>query len=608
MMKLCPIARSLTIVVASLQVCGALSCEPAAAGSEGVRLPLTQKGKPVCNVITIDGKGPELLLRRAAEAIGQTVQHWSGAALNLAALDEDTGKLPEGPAIVLATLERLRKVSPEVENENAAVMRTAFMDDQGFACVPVVKQGVARIYVVSRTPRGVYNGAVYLRDFCIDGTEQDLYLQTTTTTRSPQLRGRAIYALTIWGNEQLYTAADWGKIFDSFARDGIDHVYFWVSGHFPSKKFPQSYRVADDQFDSTKESRIATLEDQRRIIRYGQNLGMKVYLGGALGGWVGTRFLTNGQPGTMKKTPKGAYEGKYSLCPSHPVSRRALIEYYEEMFDALPEADGLYIESADEWGGCDCEMCRKPVDAYGSRQFGQAQLSLLQQIAHTVWQRHPHARFAYTIGYSEHKSDPAYYRVVREMSDPRFEWMEARDSWEFPGPGGKTLPACYFSSRILRWRQYYNQSLEDLIHDTNRAAKGGFYGLINAFEPGAGSGSFYKNIPFPTGLLPYVLTGFVFREITWEPILTLEDMHKLVQTRFFGKEASDQQGNDFWRLQDLIRVFAAGKPTAENLQSLAEIEQRINQARATASPKTHESLDLMTRAINDIRKFSGVKS
>ncbi len=30
-----------------------------------------------------------------------------------------------------------------------------------------------------------------------------------------------------------------------------------------------------------------------------------------------------------------------------PVSRKALIEYYTEIFNALPEAEGLFIESAD---------------------------------------------------------------------------------------------------------------------------------------------------------------------------------------------------------------------------------------------------------------------
>ena len=78
----------------------------------------------------------------------------------------------------------------------------------------------------------------------------------------------------------------------------------------------------------------------------------------------------------MKTAPKDApYPEPSSLCPSHPASRQALIEYYNEIFDALPEADGLFIESADEWGNCYCPTCDKKIDDLGSRQFGQSGLS-----------------------------------------------------------------------------------------------------------------------------------------------------------------------------------------------------------------------------------------
>jgi hypothetical protein len=56
-----------------------------------------------------------------------------------------------------------------------------------------------------------------------------------------------------------------------------------------------------------------------------------------------------------------------------------------------------------------------------------------------------------------------------------------------------------------------------------------------------------------------------------------------------------------------MRIFAAGKSTAEHIQLLAGIERRVHQARVTGSPKTIESLDLMSRAINDIRKISSAK-
>jgi len=203
----------------------------------------------------------------------------------------------------------------------------------------------------------------------------------------------------------------------------MDRVYFWLSGHFPSRKFPQTYKVVDGKYDTTEKSRIGSIEDQRRIIRSAHERGLKIYLGGALGAWAGTRFLTNLEADTLK-TQHGAIGesseslAAYSLCPSNARVRRALIDYYREMFDTLPEADGLYTESADEMGECQCAQCNRPVDQFGSRQFGQAQLTLVQQIMKSIWSDHPHVCLAYTIGYAPHKSDPAYYEVIRQMTDP----------------------------------------------------------------------------------------------------------------------------------------------------------------------------------------------
>ena len=73
------------------------------------------------------------------------------------------------------------------------------------------------------------------------------------------MKGRAAYTLSIWGNDTEYTASDWNNIFEAFARDGIDRIYFWVSGHFPSVKYPQTYKCADGPWDTTVNSRIGTL-------------------------------------------------------------------------------------------------------------------------------------------------------------------------------------------------------------------------------------------------------------------------------------------------------------------------------------------------------------
>jgi len=566
-------------------------------------MPLVRDGKPACTLVIVQSsEASPWLMDHAAEAVIGTVRRWSGAQMPLIRLSGSNGALPAGSAIVLATLEGLGKLEPEC---GTAAIPASFVNEHGFACAPVKTAAGTRFVVTAPSPRGVFNGAVCLRDFRIDGGKSDLALQADPIVRTPQLPGRAVYLLTIWGHEARYTADNWTTVFDSFARDGFDRIYFWFSGHFPSKKYPQTYRCKDGPYDSTVDSGIPTIEDHHKIIKAAHDRGLKIYLGGALGGWVGTRFLTNEAPGTMKTPPKGAsYEGKFSLCPSSPASRKALIEYYAEMFDALPEADGVFIESADEWGGCVCADCGKPLDEFGSTQFGQAQLSLLQEMMTTIWKSHPHARVCYTIGYDEHRRDPAYYEVIRRMRDPRVEWMEARDSWAFPGPDGTDRPARVFSRQAMRWRQYYGQPLDNLVQDANRVGLEGWYGLITAFEPGAGTGDFYKQTPYPTDIMPYVLTGFVWREMTWEPLLTKEQMGDRVRRRFFGREADPQLAKDLWTLREIILGSAGGKLSPANRDRLRPIEAHVAKARGSAYPKTEETLGLMARAIMDIRKHT----
>jgi hypothetical protein len=118
--------------------------------------------------------------------------------------------------------------------------------------------------------------------------------------------------------------------------------------------------------------------------------------------------------------------------------------------------------------------------------------------------------------------------------------------------------------------------------------------------------------------MPYVLNYFVYREMTWQPALTLDQMRQRVQQRFFGNEASEQLGKDLWELREVMREASAGtwglssgvwgfvgcKPlTPAAKMQLQRLEEHIKTARAGASPKTLEGLDLMTTAIDDIRKY-----
>jgi hypothetical protein len=198
--------------------------------------------------------------------------------------------------------------------------------------------------------------------------------------------------------------------------------------------------------------------------------------------------------------------------------------------------------------------------------------------------------------------------MVRDLGDDHYEWMEARGRWEFAGPEGKDLPAAHFSRHVMKWKQWYAQPLEALVKEANHAAQSDFYGLITSFEPGYASGSFYQTIPFPTDLLPYVLTGFAYREMAWEPTLSLAQLRQRVHARFFGSEAEPALTDDLWALREFIRSASPKRPLPKaRITELARLAAAIEAASPAASPKTREGLELMRTAIRDTRKQFGLE-
>ena len=578
-------------------------------------LPLTRGDQSACRIVVMLPSPKDRLAEMAAEAVAGPVKRWSGVELPVLRLGHDASSeqakaaLAE-PAVVLASLDQLQRFEPALASEHDVLLRLESMDEHAYVCLPVERPDARLLIIAGRTPRAVYNGAVYLGETAIDGAAGALSAEMHEALRSPQLTKRPMYALTLWGEEDEYSTEDWMKMFETFARDGITDVYFWLSGHFPSKAFPRTCKLADNHWDSTVDSRIATIEDQRRLIDRAHELGMRFLVGGGLGAWCGTFMLTDRDPQTLRRGSKdesGQDVSEWALCPSSDRAREALVAYYKEMLDSLPQADGLYIESADEFGECTCERCRVPVDDLGSRMFGQSQLSLIQRLMHEVWKEHPHARLAYTIGYTPHRRDPAYYEVVRQISaDPRIDWMEARDSWSFPGPAGEPLPPAFFAPRVLRWEYCEKKSLDQLVQNSWRAATSGFVGWIATFSPGFDSGSFYHQVPLPTDRLPYVLTHFVYREAAWSPTASVEEMKQRVGKRFFGRGAATEWVEHLWSLRELMRETAGRKIRPAQLERLARIEAAIAAGHDGASPKAREGLDLMARAASDIRQMCKV--
>ncbi|HKB37795.1 MAG TPA: hypothetical protein VKD72_15215, partial [Gemmataceae bacterium] len=484
-------------------------------------LDITRGGKPSATLVAPDDKSP--VWDDAIAMITSTAKRWGGSPKVVRLGKED--RLPAGDLILLGTVDTSDIIAQRSRLTESPISRVPFADPHGFAVEARTEAGSKRLLIAGKTPRGAYNGAVFCRDFLLDaasGEKADVFVRSTDVVRSPRLGARGTYHLSLYGVAMKYTAEDWMKVIDRYAEDGMERVYFWLSGHHPSKKYPHLYNV-----DSTRGTKL-TVDGVRRLIRYCHDRGIKFYIGGGVFAWTASHYLIQGHPEIAAVKASG-------LCPSRPYARTGNREHFLEMYDTWPEADGFMFEIRDEHGECQCPDCRKVLDAFGSKAYGKAEITWLQEFAREAWKKNPRLHFCWLIGYAEHKNDVYYYDQIRRMSDPRFEWLDTRvgldlkGPWRLPGPGGRPHPLAFFSRRISHWDPFYKMSVDAVLTAARRSADEGLAGYVPAFEPGFGTGSYYfDQVPLPMNILPYCLTGFVYREATWDPSLTLDELKQRI--------------------------------------------------------------------------------
>ena len=113
------------------------------------------------------------------------------------------------------------------------------------------------------------------------------------------------------------------------------------------------------------------------------------------------------------------------------------------MYDAFPEADGMWLEIGDEGDyACHDPECRRPLDDFGSKASGQASTSFLREFSGELWAKHPKAKLAWGIGYPEaYRWDVKYYESLRkDFEDPRYSFLEVRQNWMLQDSEGVLRP------------------------------------------------------------------------------------------------------------------------------------------------------------------------
>ena len=294
--------------------------------------------------------------------------------------------------------------------------------------------------------------------------------------------------------------------------------------------------------------------------------------------------------------------------------------YLLELYDAFPEADGMWLEIGDEGDyACKDPACQKPIDEFGSKVSGQVSPSFLKDFSADLWKKHPQAKLVWGIGYPEaHKWDVKYYEELRQnFRDPRYYFLEVRQNWMLQDREGVLKPLRDLSANAMHWDQYYGLPLRDIGERAHRINEDGLTGYVVAFEPGFNTHSvFGRSIPFPVDVIPYRLTRFAYREFTFDPNLTWNNFRKRLLDHFFGEGADPELVDltlslfEFMRTGPISGSFhelahpVDGSDYGRKLKPrLSAIEARLNRMEPGLGPRGKSiGLPLLRRAIKDLRE------
>ncbi len=618
-------------MVLAVWMCTAAFSQPA--NEKGTVL-LVSRGLP--RAVIVADPLADAVIRTAVNTFVEGVRHDGGTAPAI------TDALPKaGPVVLIGTSATNAVLAGVAEQAALGLDKLA---PEGFLVRTLTVEGHPCLLIAGKDARGVLYGVQEALAQVVTCTPTGgVFARMCDIRRQPALSARGTYCLTCWNSAPRYDRAAWEAAIDSMSEAGMNRVMFWMDGLFRSQTHPEAFLNKPGQH---YEGVRLTTDDIQRLIGFAHDRGMEFFFGSGVFAWFAAG------EGFAKRYPEAVDHTGRNLCPSNPTAQRVTLDYLAEMIEVFPKADGYMLEIRDELGDCKCPTCQKPLDERGSKQFGQSELDFLARLTETVWKKHPKTKLIWLIGYANHKDDPKYYERIREMGrDPRMEWLEVRMSWKLPAADGTEKPLTYFSDRIYHWDAYYQMAPEHMQARVKQTVAEGLHGYLPAYEPGFSTRSIYgtKMIPFPVRLIPFCLTQFLYREFTWDPQIDqktlLERLHRehfsaevplemaddllffrrfnqahyIELTHSIGEELQPNASlpaiiDDIWttpRKADKEWLLTATAATIRSFKTLADgkgdmarlgqIEERIERYRPGASRRSAAGLDLMQKAIDDIR-------
>ena len=427
---------------------------------------------------------------------------------------------------------------------------------EGFALRAGTRNGRPILAVVGQTPLAVQYGVQHLVDAAFVPQGRTLSLQGTEVECWPDFVYRSAYVVNPWGNAANNSPEGWKAVIDKFAANGLNRVWFNICGLYRSSSMPEVFWSAQDRFarlgggdymwgyrDSPMDSNDAIGE----LIEHAHRRGLKMHLLTGLFEWHYT-FATRDNPEIR------------SACPSFPASRDYSTRYLQELLDTFPEADGLLLEVRGEDGGCTCELCSKVIDPDGSRQFGESLAGYLKELFPLLWARRPDLELVITAGYRNASMDANYLEKIAAINDPRFTvWLCQPQPGGMPARGGTSRPPRQYFSNAVVWVPAARISFQSIMDRCRQAAAEGMVGVVTECDSG-----FYQpvnlwhdyDLPYGGEDLCFQVKQFVFKLMSWDKDLTMEDVTRAVHRKFFGPGVPDDMARVLMDLVEAVQSIS----------------------------------------------------
>jgi hypothetical protein len=362
----------------------------------------------------------------------------------------------------------------------------------------------------------------------------------------PEFPYRGVYMLPCWAAHDSQN--HWKQVLKFHSELTINRNWFWLAGFNLLEQYGGQY----------KDVQLADAWLVNGLVDLCVAEGMKFYIGG---GW---------------------YNWHHADHAAGSIERG--IQYYLDLLNLLPEAEGIYLEPVGEGRDIDEKTWRTHVDA-------------MRTLMTRIWADRPNFEFAVAIG---RFNDPDYRRAVHEIDPKRVYWW-----WCWGDPIRDNALAEH--PLILRWHTIVRMSEYHGSNSPPRPEELPLTGFATSYDPGQGFGNPWNGwgalgVDQPREVhphtMPYFSHQYLFRERCWNTNITDEQFARRLGRRLFDADMPDDAIRHY-------RTLAEFCPRPEDIESatLDAIDAFVIAHAGRGTPRNRDTLMRMREALDGMIRY-----